>query len=450
MLDRADVLILGAGAAGLAAASRLARHQLSCIILEARDRIGGRIHTIHPNGAPASIELGAEFIHGKPPETWEIIRAANLAANEVTEHHWHSRDGHLRNASEFWKEVEKILGKLDAHAPEQTFAQFIQTCCKDVSDDVRDMAMMFVEGFNAADADRISTTALAADQEAAGEIDETRSFRLIGGYSQLVETLANSLGPSSEIQLTRIVREIRWRRGHVEATCDSPAGLASLPSLSAPRAIITVPLSVLQLSADSGIRFDPDLPQKREAARKLAMGQVVKIILQFQQSFWERETFPTSHGEKLPALSFMHGRNEPVPTWWTQSPIASMILTGWAGGPKAEALSLHPPSVVIEQALESISHMLGLPRREIDPLLQTWHIADWQADPFSRGAYSYVPVAAGDARKRLAESVDDTLFFAGEATHEGQSGTVAGAIASGYRAADEVLKRQEITALPDQ
>src|SRR5207244_2512780 len=120
---------------------------------------------------------------------------------------------------------------------EQTFAQFIQTCCPDASDEVREMALMFVEGFNAAHADRISTTALAADQQAAEEIDETRSFRLIGGYGQLIDSLANSLGPPSEIHLNRIVRELRWRHGHVEAICDSPAGLTSLPSFIAQRAI---------------------------------------------------------------------------------------------------------------------------------------------------------------------------------------------------------------------
>src|SRR2546429_147590 len=129
-----------------------------------------------------------------------------------------------------------------------------------------------------------------------------------------------------------------------------------------------------------------------------------------------------------------------VPTWWTQLPIVSTMLTGWAGGPKNDALSHRRPREILAAAIQSLSHMFGMARDEIERSLQTWQIADWQTDPFSRGAYSYVPVGAGNAREELAQSVDATLFFAGEATHfSGQSGTVAGALASGYRAADEVI-----------
>jgi monoamine oxidase len=437
MSDRTDVLIIGAGAAGLAAAARLKLAGVSGTLVEARDRIGGRIHTIHPQGSPLPIELGAEFVHGRPPQTWDLIRAANLAANEVTEHHWHVHKGQLHDAADFFEQVDRILGKLSVDGPEQSFTQFLRTCCPEAPNEIREMALMFVEGFNAARADLISTTALAADQEAAEQIDETRNFRLIGGYSQILDLLAKQ--SAADIRLNTILRELRWRREHVEAICDSPASLPSAPTFQARRAILTLPLSLLQLSPDAGVRFDPDLPDKRDAARKLQMGPVVKIILQFREAFWERKDLPAAKGKELPSLSFIHSRAEEVPTWWTQSPVASTILTGWAGGPKADRLSLHPPSTVIESALDSLSHMLGLTRAEIDPLLQTWHIADWQADPFSRGAYSYVPVGEGDARKQLAAPVESTLFFAGEATHQGQSGTVAGALASGYRAADEVL-----------
>src|SRR3954451_9741312 len=108
-----DVLIIGAGAAGLAAARKLSRANLRVLILEARDRTGGRIHTIRQPGHPLPIELGAEFVHGKPPETWEIIRAAHLAANEGSESHWQFLAERLREASGFWDDVEKVLGGPD-------------------------------------------------------------------------------------------------------------------------------------------------------------------------------------------------------------------------------------------------------------------------------------------------------------------------------------------------
>src|SRR2546423_2936069 len=127
-MSEQEVLIIGAGAAGLAAARKLSQAKQRIVILEARDRTGGRIHTIQQPGHPLPIELGAEFVHGKPRETWEIIRAAHLAANEVTEHHWHFFDGLLRDASGFWEDVDKILGRLDENKAEQTFAEFLKTC----------------------------------------------------------------------------------------------------------------------------------------------------------------------------------------------------------------------------------------------------------------------------------------------------------------------------------
>src|SRR5437773_10795228 len=129
-MSERDVLIIGAGAAGLAAARQLSQTKHR-VVLEARDRTGGRIHTIQQPGHPLPIELGAEFVHGKPPETWEIIRAAQLAASEVTEHHWHFFDDRLRDASEFWEDVDRVLGRLDENKPEQTFADFFKTCCPD-------------------------------------------------------------------------------------------------------------------------------------------------------------------------------------------------------------------------------------------------------------------------------------------------------------------------------
>jgi monoamine oxidase len=118
------------------------------------------------------------------------------------------------------------------------------------------------------------------------------------------------------------------------------------------------------------------------------------------------------------------------------------ILTAWAGGPAAEGLLLREESIVVAQALNTLARLLGLKRERLEGLLETWHMHDWQADPLARGAYSYVPVGGLDASRALAAPVDDTLFFAGEATDtDGRNGTVHGAIASGWRAAAEIIRQ---------
>jgi monoamine oxidase len=447
MSHDADVLIIGGGAAGLSAARRLVRENLRVILIEARDRLGGRIHTIHPQAFPMPIDLGAEFVHGKPPETWELILAAHLLTYEIAERHWHFVDGKLQAADDFWEKIDKVLGKMDEHGPEQTFAAFLKTCCPEADQATRDMTIAFIEGFNAARADRISTTALAAEQKAADEIDETHQYRIVGGYAPMLAWMESALAGAVDVRLSTVVREVQWKLGEVVAVCETATRLSSskssggpAPSFKAKHAIVTLPLPALQKDQ---VKFSPALPQKREAARKLEMGPIVKLILNFREAFWERETIPNARGAKLPPLTFMHSTSADVPTWWTQLPIQTTVLTGWAGGPKADALSHRKPEEILAKGLDSLAEMTGFSRGEIESLAQAWEIADWQSDPFSGGAYSYVPVKAGDARKELAEPVNNTLFFAGEATHfEGHSGTVAGALATGTRAAEEVIRAQ--------
>ena len=116
------------------------------------------------------------------------------------------------------------------------------------------------------------------------------------------------------------------------------------------------------------------------------------------------------------------------------------ILTGWAGGPAVERLALRGEESVVGRALDSLTCLLGLGRERLADLLIAWYMHDWQADPFARGAYSYIPVGGLDAPRLLAEPVEDTLFFAGEATDlSGRNGTVHRAMASGQRAAGEII-----------
>jgi monoamine oxidase len=243
------------------------------------------------------------------------------------------------------------------------------------------------------------------------------------GYDAVIRALVADF----EIRLNTIATEVRWRRGEVSVSCRSSE------AIRAEKLIVTLPLGVMQSDA---VRFEPEIEQHRAAARLLAMGPVIKVICRFREAFWEE----LRKGELRSATFFFGGDRVAFPTWWTMLAMRAPTLVGWAGGPKAAALSNQSQDVVQARAIESLARILDLPRRKIRDELESFHTHDWQADTFARGAYSYVPVGGLDAMKRMAQPIDGTLFFAGEHTHwEGMSGTVAGALASGHRAAAECL-----------
>jgi monoamine oxidase len=164
--------------------------------------------------------------------------------------------------------------------------------------------------------------------------------------------------------------------------------------------------------------------------KKLASGPVVKVALEFDAAFWE---------ERYPDTGFFHSPGAALPTFWTQLPRHVPLQIGWAGGPKAAALSGLSAAAVAREALAVLERLFGR-RARVESRLQRVRVQDWRADPFARGAYSYVRVGGAGAREALAAPLGGTLFFAGEATDLEQSGTVAGALESGKRAVRELLQ----------
>ncbi|HYE73162.1 MAG TPA: NAD(P)/FAD-dependent oxidoreductase [Blastocatellia bacterium] len=445
MVDTGDVIIIGAGVAGLTAARLLSLHGLSVILLEARDRVGGRIFTRHLPSLPIPIEMGAEFIHGEPRETWDIVEAANLLAVEVPDNHWQSFNGVLKE-SNFWPHWKAVIKQMnEAGAPDQPFRQFIDERYKaEDQQEIKAQTLSYVEGFNAADTTHISVAGLVKTEQAGTEINGDRSFRILNGYDCVPYWLLSGCDSQQvTLRLNVIVSDIKWSRGKVEISACSRAGV-DLPIFQGKSALITLPLGVLQAPLDvpGAIHFNPELKEKQEAASRLAMGKVIKVMLHFRERFWEQSDFPLKAPDtELPPLSFLHSSDEYLPTWWTSLPVLAPILTGWVGGPKAERFAQGKEEFIVEQALNSLSRLLGLKREKLEDLLVTWYLHDWQTDPFTRGAYSYIPVGGLEPTRILAAPVEETLFFAGEATNlKGQSGTVHGAIATGHRAAQEIIE----------
>jgi monoamine oxidase len=416
---RADVVVLGAGIAGLAAARKLAAAGPSVIVLEARSRVGGRIFTERAPGAGLPVELGAEFVHGRPPELLELIHEAGLTLFEREGDFVCYEDGRLGDCG-FFGEAFRVLDNLPA-SPDMTFAEFLAQ--EHLPEHVAARAEGYVEGFNAADAAIIGTAALLKQQQAEEAIEGDRSFRIVEGYDRLPAYLHDRLlAAGGRVYLDTPATAIRWKPGQVRV---ETANL-SLPEIHASRAIIALPLGVLHAGA---VSIEPSPPSAPTAIRKLAMGTATRITLVFRERFWETSS---------PNLSFLIALERTPPTWWTADPNPSPTLTGWIGGPR----SLRAPigAALKDEALPTLSTIFQLP--DLESLLVSFHTHDWQADPFSLGAYSYAPCGAVHASDELAVPIENTLYFTGEHTDTtGHWGTVHAALRSGLRAASQILAR---------
>lgn len=437
-----DVIIVGAGAAGLAAARILSEANKRVVVQEASDRVGGRIRTAQDRRVKLPIELGAEFIHGRPPATWEVVAEASLTAYDLPFEHWRGQGKRLSKTEDFASEIGKTMAGLATLRKDMSFAEYLRTHRRQEETDAsRRAALDFVRGFDAADPSLISAKSIAREQEGLGDVGEEMQFRLLEGYGSLIGFLEKRVrAAGGAIRLKSVVRAIRWGRWGVEVEVEGGRGRAAL---RARQAIVTVPLSVLQTpgSAPGGIVFEPEVVAHRQAASKLAMGPVVKAVLLFREAFWESvKSAGVAGAPTLRDASFVHDTRAEFPTWWTARPFREALITAWAGGTDAVALAGRSKGELLDAAVKSVA--MSLRRREStvrEVLVRGW-IADWQSEKHIRGAYSYERVGGQRARRALSRSAGPSLLFAGEATDtSGQASTVAGALESGRRAAQEAL-----------
>jgi monoamine oxidase len=428
-----DVIIVGAGAAGLAAARVLADAGRTVLIVEARRRIGGRIWTLADAKLAMPIELGAEFVHGQPQATWKLIREARLTAIDLPFDHKRYQRGQLVDLPDIDSELEKVMGGL-AHLGrhDKSFAQYLRDRGRKASADARRFAISFVEGFDAADPQRISAQSLAREQAGIGDVENETQYRLLQGYGALLDFMRAQLDPIRvKIRLAYPVSEIRWEKSKVEIRSDRRRDV-----LRGKRALITLPLGVLQIPPEmpGAVHFVPDIAKWRGIAMQIASGPVVKAIIRFREPFWENE-------KSLRDAAFLHDPAAPFPTWWTMRPLRVPLLTAWAGGPKAHALAGLSRKDLQCVAIEGLAKLVKHRPRRLAGMIDQFHCHDWGSDPFSRGAYSYITVGGMSARSQLARPIDNTLFFAGEALDtSGQASTVGGALASGQQAAHQLLR----------
>ncbi|HTP97373.1 MAG TPA: NAD(P)/FAD-dependent oxidoreductase [Burkholderiales bacterium] len=431
-----DALIIGAGAAGLAAAAELARAGRSVLMLEARDRIGGRVWTLTDSALGVPVELGAEFIHGRPRATLALLRASGTAAVVAPRTRCYLRDGKPLAMQGALAELGAALQGAARPRRDIAFASFLARNPLRLSADALAIARMRAEGYDAADPARASARAILGEWRTES-VGADAQCRPRGGYGPLLERLAGTLDRTRvELRLRSVVRAVRWRRGKVEV--EGVRGSKRF-RISAARAIVTLPLGVLQLApgAQGSVRFSPALSGKRAALERLAAGPAIKLVLRFDSAFWR------GRGERRGRdAAFYHCPGAAFPTFWTALPERAPLMTAWAGGPNAARLAGAGRRPIVCRALATLEAMFGIDG--LERRLEAAWLHDWQRDPYACGAYSYQLVGGDGAREALAAPLRDTLFFAGEATAIGNDiGTVGGALESGLRAARELIAAEK-------
>jgi polyamine oxidase len=420
MMQNDKTLILGAGLAGLSAAAELKRRGADFLVLEARDRVGGRLWTDRTAGGAR--ELGAQVLHG-------------VSANPL------ARRARALRMKGLWSdygdyrvyEDGKALPEKDVEKAQKLFSDLMARAVeKHGGRDASVLAAMKKEGLARAfrGNERLLDWFLASASIYSGAELDTLSVRffedeeeydrpalyLPGGLDTLVADLLKRVGPG-HVLLGHPVECVDWSKKTVRV-------FARGRVFEAARVLVTLPAGVLK---KGGPRFVPALPKtKRKAIRDIGFGVLDLVYLEFERVFWPAEpSFIGISGEKHFARFLNRWK-------WTRQP----VLVGSLGAGAARHMEKMPDARVVSLAMEALKRVFPKAPRPVAS-----RVTRWSQDPFARGSYSNLAVGSGaDVRRRLAEPAGGRLFFAGEATHEEHAGTLHGAYFSGLREASRILK----------
>ncbi len=418
----ARVIVVGAGMAGLAAGRALADAGAEVVVLEARDRIGGRVHVDGRLGVP--VDLGASWIHGIEGNPMTALAARAGVRTRATDYmdaalmHRGVRvaEGELREVGET---LEGLLGELLARAEGAgeavSFGDAIrQVCARTPQEGWRREALAWAIStqvmVHGADMDALSLKYTETDETLAGG-----DVLLLDTYQPIVAALADGL----DVRLEQRVTAIGWERR--PARVETEAG-----RFEADVVVVTLPLGVLKAAS---VTWSPELPaRKRLAIERLGMGLLDKVVLRYAAPFWPLDK---------DMLGAMAGVNGGFPSFLNLQKLAGEpIVVGFHGGASARALEDAPDEVVAGRAHAVLCEALGTEA----PPPTGFLVTRWGRDPFALGSYSHVPVGATDEDyDALAASVGGRLFFAGEATSRRWRTTAHGAYQSGIDAAAAVL-----------
>ncbi len=426
-----DVIVIGAGASGLIAARDLCRAGKKVAILEARNRLGGRIYSYRSPYFTNHVELGAEMVHGNLPVTLGLLNEYQIPFQQGEGEMWMARNGTLKKGYNFFADSKELEERLKTLNTDVTVKEFLETYFSGPSyENLRNSVIGFVEGYDAADYAKASTFKLR--DEWLGT-DGWEEYNITGGYMRLLNAIADEIKiGGTEIHLSTITTGVQWQPGKADIVTTTGK------TYNAMQVLISVPLGVLCDGAS--IEFVPDIPVHLAAARALGFGPASKILLEFHQPFWAGEEVKKHAGKSAKNLGFLLS-DAPIPTWWTQFPDSTPILTGWLAGTNAVKYEAIPEDEILKIAFNSLAYIFGISAESISAQLKASKIMQWANDPFAKGGYTYATVGAEANRKKLSEPIENTIFFAGEALYNGrETGTVEAALSSGIESAKKILR----------
>jgi monoamine oxidase len=416
-----DIIIIGGGAAGLMAMKDLVEKGYRVCLLEAAARAGGRIYTLPKNGFDQPVEAGAEFIHGQLPLTLQLLKEANITYTPVTGKMISAKKGKWQEEEELDDHWGLFMHQLMKQRTDESIGQFLNKhFSAPVYEGLCEAVRGFAEGFDLADLSKASVLAIKKEWSKENGIQ----YRIPGGYIELINYMIEKCSQlNGVIHYSAVVKKIEYNKElAVVHTADNR-------QFEAPKLIITVSAGVLKAGS---IEFAPVLTTSYEQAlQQLGFGAVAKILLQFKSNFWK---------QYADDIGFLIS-DEEIPTWWTQLPMETNLLTGWFGGPKA--MKAHEKiGTLLQSSLTSLSSIFRLPVTFLEEELKHHEIICWDDDPFIKGGYSYPTLGSEHARQVLSVPILDTIFLAGEALSEGESqGTVEAALESGKTVAARVVKK---------
>lgn len=405
-------IIIGAGAAGLMAASELCRRGVSVEVLEAQNRIGGRIHTFTPHGFTQPVEAAAEFIHGSLPLTLSLMKKANLGYVPASMNMTESRNGTFRPAfaSGYWNDFARLAFALKRDC---TLSEFL---ARNFGDDryarFRNECYEMAQGLDLADPEKLSVFCIREEWTS----DEPQ-FRTIQGYSALMEFLSDEIkAHGGNIRLDQRVSSVHWEKGHVVVKSGDER-------FEADNAIVCTTLGNLQKRT---IAFVPTIDERLFDA--IGFGEVIKILLEFDEPFWEHTQ---------PDLGFLFTEGEF--TFWTQLELRRPLLVCWIGNSTAAAMSELADAALIDTVLKALSN--AFPSDRLASRLKANAIFRYTSNDPTNGGYSWTMPGSLKAIRRINSGIADTLWFAGEAFERtGNVATVDAALQSGRYISRKILK----------